>query len=55
MTIPCVTWVGTWRTDDRVTWRTADDAEACADSAYDDALSEFERTEILDFEKAGEE
>jgi hypothetical protein len=22
----CVTWVGTWRTDDRVTWRTADDA-----------------------------
>jgi len=26
MWIPCVTWVGTWRTDDRVTWRTADDA-----------------------------
>ena len=26
MSIPCVTWVGTWRTDDRVTWRTADDA-----------------------------
>ena len=23
MSIPCVTWVGTWRTDDRVTWRTA--------------------------------
>jgi hypothetical protein len=22
----CVTWVGTWRTDDRVTWRTVDDA-----------------------------
>ena len=32
-----------------------DDAEACADSAYDDALSEFERTANLDFEKAGEE
>jgi hypothetical protein len=26
MWIPCVTWVGTWRTDDRVTWRTVDDA-----------------------------
>ena len=26
MSIPCVTWVGTWRTDDRVTWRTVDDA-----------------------------
>ena len=26
MWIPCVTWVGTWRTDDRVTWRTADAA-----------------------------
>src|SRR6266581_1106730 len=26
MSIPCVTWVGTWRTDDRVTWRTADAA-----------------------------
>ena len=32
-----------------------DDAEACADSAYDDALSEFERTAIFDFEKSGEE
>ena len=26
MSIPCVTWLGVWRTDDRVTWRTADDA-----------------------------
>jgi hypothetical protein len=26
MSIPCVTWVGTWRTDDRVTWRTEDGA-----------------------------
>jgi hypothetical protein len=26
MSIPCVTWVGTWRTDDRVTWRTPDAA-----------------------------
>jgi hypothetical protein len=26
MSIPCVTWVGTWRTDDRVTWQTADAA-----------------------------
>ena len=32
-----------------------DEAEACADSAYDDALSEFERTAIFDFEKLGEE
>ena len=32
-----------------------DEAEACADSAYDDALSEFERTAIFDFEKSGEE
>src|ERR1700693_4442564 len=26
MSIPCVTWVGTWRTDDRVTWQSADAA-----------------------------
>jgi hypothetical protein len=26
MSIPCVTWVGTWRTDDRSTWRTPDAA-----------------------------
>jgi hypothetical protein len=26
MSIPCVTWVGTWRTDDRVNWRTTDAA-----------------------------
>ena len=26
MSIPCVTWVGTWRTDDRVSWRTEDAA-----------------------------
>jgi len=32
-----------------------DEAEACADSAYDDALSEFEPTAIFDFEKSGEE
>jgi hypothetical protein len=32
-----------------------DDAEACADSAYDDALSEFEHTAIFDFKKPAEE
>jgi hypothetical protein len=32
-----------------------DEAEACADSAYADALSEFERTATFDFEKSGEE
>jgi hypothetical protein len=26
ISFPCVTWLGTWRTDDRVTWRTADAA-----------------------------
>jgi hypothetical protein len=26
MSLPCVTWVGTWRTDDRVTWQTEDGA-----------------------------
>jgi hypothetical protein len=32
-----------------------DEAETYADSAYDDALADFERAAIFDFEKSGEE